>query len=180
MQTAVQDRLHQSQQAFELEPKKQRDFTGFFYRAQSWDRSRRVVAKVEVNSLGINRRFVLTHRRDLAPARLYHQYTDRGQTENYIKALKNDLAMDRLSCHRFLANQFRLLLHACAYPMWIRLRDYLWGTPWHNLQIETLRRCLLKIGARVKETSRHIWVHLASSYPEQQLFALLMQRLCPI
>ena len=96
LQAAVQDRLHQSQQAFELEQKKQRDFTGFFYRAQSWDRSRRVVAKVEVNSLGINRRFVVTNRRDLPPARLYHHYTDRGQTGNYTKALKNDLAMDRL------------------------------------------------------------------------------------
>ena len=179
LEAAVQDRLHQSQQAFALHQEKQRDFTGFFYRAQSWDRSRRVVAKVEVNSLGINRRFVVTNRRDLPPAKLYHQYTDRGQTENYIKALKNDLATDRLSCHRFLANQFRLLLHACAYQLLLRLRDYLWGTPWHNLQIETLRRCLLKIGARVKETSRRIWVHLASSYPEQQLFALLMRRLCP-
>ena len=80
---------------------------------------------------------------------------------------------------RFLANQFRLLLHACAYQLLLRLQDYLWGTPWHNLQIETLRRRLLKIGARVKETSRCIWMHLASSYPEQDLFTLLLRRLCP-
>lgn len=179
LEAAVQEQMQQSQQAFDREQEKQRDFTEFFYRAKTWDRSRRVVAKVEVNALGINRRFVITNRSDLKPAVLYNRYTDRGQTENYIKALKNDLAMDRLSCHRFLANQFRLLLHACAYQLLLRLRDYLWGTPWQNLQIETLRRRLLKIGARVKETSRRIWVHLASSYPEQHLFALLMRRLCP-
>ena len=40
---------------------------------------------------------------------------------------------------RFLANQFRLLLHALAYQMFVRLRDYLHGTPWHKLEIETLR-----------------------------------------
>lgn len=179
LEAAIQDQVDQSRQAFDREQKNQRDFTDFFYQAKTWDRSRRVVAKVEVNALGVNRRFVITNRHNFTPAQLYNRYTDRGQTENYIKALKNDLAMDRLSCHRFLANQFRLLLHACAYQLFLRLRDYLWGTPWRDLQIETLRRRLLKIGARVKETSRRIWVHLASSYPEQDLFTVLLRRLCP-
>ena len=71
--------------------------------------------------------------------------------------------MDRLSCHRFLANQFRLWLHALAYQLIVRLRDYLQGTPWQKLEVETLRRRLFKIGARV----------------QQELFSVLMQRLCP-
>ena len=87
--------------------------------------------------------------------------------------------MDRLSCHRFLANQFRLFLHALAYQMFFRLRDYLWGTPWQQLQVETLRRQLIKVGARVRETSRRIWIHLSSSYPQQRLFTLVLQRLQP-
>ena len=64
------------------------------------------------------------------------------------ESFQKDLAMDRLSCHRFLANQFRLFIHALAYVLILRLRDYLCGTPWHNLEIETLRRRLFKIGAR--------------------------------
>ena len=59
---------------------------------------------------------------------LYDHYTNRGQTENFIKAFKNHLSMDRLSCHRFLANQFRLLLHALAYQMFVRLRTEPPGT----------------------------------------------------
>ena len=51
-----------------------------------------------------------------------------------MKAFKKDLAMDRLSCHRFLANQFRLFIRALAYVLILRLRDYLCGTPWHNLE----------------------------------------------
>jgi hypothetical protein len=42
-------------------------------------------------------------------------YVLRGDVENRIKELKLELKADRLSCHRFLANQFRLLLHTAAY-----------------------------------------------------------------
>ncbi len=87
---------------------------------------------------------------------IYDHYIGRGQCETFVKAFKKDLPMDRLSGHRFLANQFRLFVHALAYVLILRLRDYLYGTHWHNLEIETLRRRLFKIGARVRETSRRI------------------------
>jgi hypothetical protein len=156
---------------------KQRQFDEFLYQAGSWDRSRRVIAKVEVDHQGDNRRFVVTNRDDLSAQSLYDHYTDRGQTENFIKAFKNHLSMDRLSCHRFLANQFRLLLHGLAYQMFVRLRDYLHGTPWQKLEIETLRRRVLKIGARIRQTTRCIWVHLSSAFPEQSLFYLVLSRI---
>ncbi len=129
LQRVVEPLLDSTRERFlELE-EKQRQFDEFLYRAHSWDRSRRVIVKVEVDQRGINRRFVVTNRDDLCSQSLYDHYTNRGQTENFIKAFKNHLSMDRLSCHRFLANQFRLLLHALAYQMFVRLRDYLHGTP---------------------------------------------------
>ena len=157
----------------------QRQFTELLYQADSWEHPRRMIAKVEVTDLGLNRRFVVTNREDLSAQDLYKHYVDRGQAENFVKAFKKDLVMDRLSCHRFLANQFRLWLHALAYQLIVRLRDYLQGTPWQKLEVETLRRRLFKIGARVQQSSRRIWIHFASSYPEQELFSVLMQRLCP-
>jgi hypothetical protein len=36
---------------------------------------------------------------------------------------------------------------------------------------------LSQIGARIRETSRHIWVHLASGYPFRDLLALILQNL---
>ncbi len=176
---AVEPLLENAVQEFERSGDKQRDFDEFPYQADSWQHPRRVIAKVEVNPAGSNRRFVVTSREDLSAADLYDHYTARGQTENYIKAFKNHLSMDRLSCHRFLANQFRLLLHATAYQMFLRLRDYLYGTPWQKLEVETLRRRILKIGARVRQTTRRIWVHLSSAYPEQDLFWLVLGRLHP-
>jgi len=178
LETAVEELVEQARKLFQSEATKQRLFAGFFYQADSWDHERRMIAKVEVHEPGLNRRFVVTNREDLSDRDLYEHYIQRGQCENYIKAFKNDLAMDRLSCHRFKANQFRLLLHALAYQLFLALRAYLKGTPWQNLQIETLRRRLLKIGARIKETSRRIWIHCSSSYPEKSTFLLVLQRIC--
>jgi len=95
----------------------------------------------------------------------------RGEAENRIKELKLDLKADRLSCHRFQANQFRLLLHTTAYCLFWLLRRHLQGTELSAAQAGTIRLKLLKIGARVNQTSRRVWLHMASSYPYQALFA---------
>lgn len=179
LERAVEPLLEEGLTQFQHSCQKQRLFDEFPYQAKSWAHERRVIAKVEVTEVGINRRFVVTNRKDLSAGQLYDHYTGRGQSENYIKAFKNHLAMDRLSCHRFLANQFRLLLHGLAYQMFLRLRDYLVGTPWHNLEVETLRRRILKIGARIRQSTRRIWVHYSSSFPEQALFWLVWDRLHP-
>jgi hypothetical protein len=178
LEVEVEGLLEQARQNFQAQGIKQRCFTEFSYQADRWNRARRMVAKVEINEVGSNRRFVVTNRTDLDAEGLYDHYIQRGQTENYIKVFKNDLAMDRLSCHRFLANQFRLLLHGLAYQLFLALRDYLEGTAWSQLEIETLRRRVLKLGARIRQTTRRIWIHCSSSYPEQQTFLLVLQRIC--
>ena len=103
----------------------QRQFTELLYQADSWEQPRPMIAKVEVTDLGLNRRFVVTNREDLSAEDLYEHYVDRGQAENFVKAFKKDLTLDRLSCHRSLPNPFRLWLHGLAYPWIVRLRDYL-------------------------------------------------------
>jgi hypothetical protein len=99
-------------------------FTGFWYQAGTWDRARWVVAKVEVNERGTNRRFVVSNRpgAELLPAATYDAYAERGDSENRNKEIKCGLAMDRLSDHRFCANYFRLYLHTLAMNLLVRLR----------------------------------------------------------
>lgn len=118
---------------------------------------------------GENPRFVVTNRH-LAPEALYHFYCQRGDPENRIKELKADLKADRLSCHHFWANQFRLLLHAAAYTLMQAMRAALAGTELACAQVSTLRLCLLKVGARICETVRQVWVHLPSAYPWASLW----------
>jgi len=135
------------------------------------------MAKVERMAQGLNQRFVLTNL-DLDPQAVYdHIYVLRGEVENRIKELKLDLRADRLSCHRFPANQFRLLLHTAAYCLFLLLRRHLEGTEFETAQVGTLRLKLLKIGARVRETKRRVWFHLASGYPYQPLFTRLLEDL---
>jgi hypothetical protein len=144
---------------------KVRVFGEFSYAAHSWSHSRRVICKAEVMSKGENPRFVVTSRGDLEPEAHYRFYCQRGDPENRIKELKCDLRADRLSCHRFWANQFRLLLHAAAYVLMQAMRTALSGTEYARAQVTTLRVRLLKVGARVRESVRRVWVQLPSAYP---------------
>jgi hypothetical protein len=156
---------------------KQRLFTAFPYQADSWKRPRRIIAKVEYTAKGLNQRFVVTNL-NRNPRFVYDEiYVLRGELENRIKELKLDIQADRLSCHRFLANQFRLLLHTAAYALFWLLRRHLRGTELETAQVNTLRIKLLKIGARLRETCRRIWVHLASGYPYGHLLATALQNL---
>jgi hypothetical protein len=169
--------LEKAQRQYQERGEKQRLFTSFSYQADSWTRPRRIIAKVEYTHLGANQRFVVTNL-SRNPQFVYDDiYVLRGDVENRIKELKLDLKADRLSCHRFLANQFRLLLHTAAYCLFWLLRHHLQGTELATAQVNTLRLKLLKIGARIRETSRRIWVHLASGYPYRDLLALVLQNL---
>ena len=117
-----------------------------------------MVYKAEALPDGPNTRFVVTTRAD-APLPLYDWYVDRGAMEGWIKDFKNACRADRLSCHRFVANQFRPFLHAAAY--WL---------------LDTLRLRLLKIGGRVREWVTHVQLRLASSHPGQALWTRLATR----
>jgi hypothetical protein len=102
-------------------------FTGFWYQAGTWPQPRWVVVKAEANDRGTNRRFVVTNRpgAELLPGPTYDEYAARGESENRNKEFKCDLAMDRLSDHRFCANYFRLYLHAAAMNLLVRLRRFI-------------------------------------------------------
>jgi hypothetical protein len=145
------------------------------YQAGSWPHARRVVYKAEALAQGPNTRFVVTTRPD-PPLALYDWYVGRGASENWIKDLKLALAADRLSDHRFWANQFRLLLHAAAYWLLDTLRRWLATTDAARLQLDTLRLRLLKIGGRVWERLGRVRLALAASHPGEPLWHHLAAR----
>ncbi len=143
------------------------------YEAGSWGRERRVVYKAEATRKGTNTRFVVTSRRGETPKDLYDWYVGRGETEGWIKDFKRALKADRLSCKRFWANQFRLLLHAAAYWLLDALRGKLIAAGTQRMQLDTLRLRLVKVGGRVRQLLTMIRMHLASSHPGQRLWRLL-------
>ena len=147
----------------------QRSFSSFRHRARSWSHQRRICYKAEHTAVGTNLRFLVTNCAGRA-SEVFAFYNDRGECENRIEEFKNGFRADRLSCHRFLANAFRLLLHGFAYNLVNLFRLVQLPQPWRSIQIETLRARLFKIGARIRQTARCIRVHLATGWPWQSLF----------
>jgi len=143
-------------------------YASFTYGARKWKHSRRVLAQAPHNSHDKTVYFMVTNRAGEAEA-VWQFYNGRGECENRIAELKNGFHADRLSCHRFLANAFRLVLHSLAYNLVNLFRQEL-PEPLRTLQIGSLRTRLLKVGARVVQTARWVWVHLASGWPYQDSF----------
>ena len=146
----------------------QRSFSSFRYRAYSWSHQRRICYKAEHTQSGTNLRFLVTNLKGRSRS-VFAFYNDRGECENRIEEFKNGFAADRLSCHRFRANAFRLLLHSFAYNL-VNLFRLQLPLSMRSAQIETLRIQLFKIGARIRKTARCIRIHLASGWPFQLLF----------
>jgi hypothetical protein len=143
------DVLEEATQEHRRTGRKARLFGEDLYGAVSWQKERRVVYKAD------------------APEELYEFYAKRGATENRIKDFKVHMKADRLSCHRFIANQFRLLLDAAAYWLMDALRRKLIGSGAARMQLDTLRVGLIKIGGRVRELMTKVRLHLASGHPGQ-------------
>ena len=125
------DQLARLQTQFDADSQPQREFVCWQYQAGSWSAPRCTIVKLEVTSEGTNRRVVLTNRAGgaLLPGGTYDEYTDRGESENRHKELKRELHGDRLSDHRFVANYFRLLMHALAYNLLVRQRQWIADPP---------------------------------------------------
>jgi Transposase DDE domain group 1 len=161
--------LARAKRRFEQTGEPVRLFSSFLYRARRWSHRRRILVKVEVNSLGTNVRCVITNRVGRA-GELFTLYQGRGETENRIDELKNELKADRLSCSRYRANAFRLQLHCLAYNLVNFIRHALRGTELAQAQASTLRLKLFKVAARIQVSTRRIWFHLSSSWPLRSVF----------
>ncbi len=98
--------------------------------------------------------------------RLFDFYEARGQAENYIKELKNQLKADRLSSHHFAANCFRLAFVALAYQLLNLFRRRLSNPQLRKAQVQTLRERLFKVGRLIKQTTRRIHtIYLGNQSP---------------
>jgi hypothetical protein len=170
--------ISSAEEAFKETGRKQRLFGELTYAAGTWDKPRRVIARIEHTDKGKNPRYVLT---SLAGdgQQLYEQtYCARGEMENRIKEQQLGLFADRTSCHDFVANQFRLLLSSLAYVLIETLRrTALAGTELAKAQASTIRLKLLKIGAWVELSVRRILIHLSESFPQRDLIESLVAHL---
>ncbi len=140
------------------------------YQARSWPHERRVIIKAQVlphfgRQPKDNPRFVVTNLKT-TPQHVYETvYCARGDAENRLKELKYGLEIDRTSCTRFWANQFRALITAAAYVLMQELRLKAKRTGCARAQVSTLRLRLLKLGAWIETSLRRVVIHLPAGAP---------------
>lgn len=162
----------------------------FDYKAGSWKRPRKVVARLEASlqpdpgadgmRQEVDIRYVVTSMQGSAQHLYEEVYCKRGQMENLIKLHKAQLASDRTSCHSATANQVRLVLHTAAFWLMHAVRSAIpEASPLARAEFATIRERLIKIGARVVERIARIRIHLPTSCPERVLFKQIALGLMP-
>ena len=161
-----------------LDGGKARLFDDVYYAAQTWSDPRRIVMKAEWLPKGPNPRFVVTNL-ETAPQELYDRfYVQRGaDSEHRIKELKLGIQADRLSCHSFRANQFRLILAQAAFVLMLQLRQAAAGTRLAQAQVQRLRTALIKGAAKVTVSTRRVLVELAAFCPFAKELKVISKRL---
>lgn len=180
LEAKVQYAERMLQDEYERSGIKQRLIDEFSYAADSWNIERRVITRLEHASLGNNPRFIVTNLEGDAVQLYERLYCARGEAENRIKEAQLDLFGTRASCHRFAANQLRLLLAALAYTLMQRLRELaLKGSELERATAATIRSRLLKIGAAIVRNTRRVRVLLASHHPLRAVFLSAARALAP-
>ena len=150
----------------------------FMYQAASWDKARRVVAKVEWHEGELFPRvgFIVTTLGGGAASVVWF-YNLRGTAEQWIKEGKNAIKWTKLSCHDFADNQVRLQLFALAYNLGNFLRRLVLPPRVKHWTLTTLREKLIKIGAKVVRHSKYVFFQMAEVAVPRKLFAAILERI---
>ena len=153
-----------------------RFYASFSYQAGSWDRKRRVVAKVEWHPGELHPRVGFIVSNLSRPAeRVVAFYNQRGKAEHYIKEGKNAIKWTRLSCWKLRDNEVRLQLHALAYNLANFIRTLALPKEVEHWSLTTLREKLVKIGAKVVRHGRYVTFQLAEVAVSRSLFQQILE-----
>ena len=149
-----------------------RYYASFGYQAQSWNKSRHVVAKVEWHPGELYPRvgFIVSNLAR-SPEGIVAFYNQRGTCEQWIKEGKNAIKWTRLSCRTFAANAVRLQLHALAYNLGNFMRTLAMPKTAEPWSLTSLREKLIKIGAKVVSHGRYVTFQMAEVAVPRQMFA---------
>jgi hypothetical protein len=153
-------------------------YKSFLYQAESWNKARRVVAKVEFHAGELFPRvgFIVTTLETDSRA-VVRFYNKRGTAEQWIKQGKQAVKMTRLSCHRFRSNEVRLCLSVIAYNLGNLWRRLVLPRRIEKWSLTSLQQRLVKTGGRLVKHARYYWLLLAESHLTRRLFGSMVRRI---
>ena len=153
-------------------------YASFLYAANTWEKERRVVAKVEWHrgELFPRVRFYVTNL-NWRSRNVVRFYNGRGTAEQWIKEGKYALNWTRLSCHGFDDNHVRLQLFALAYNLGNFLRTLVLPRSVAHWTLTTLRDKFIKIGAKVIRHARYVVFQMAEVAMPRALFTTILEKI---
>jgi hypothetical protein len=153
-------------------------YKSFLYQAESWNKARRIVAKVEFHAGELFPRvgFIVTNLETDSRA-VVRFYNKRGTAEQWIKEGKQAVKMTRLSCHRFRSNEVRLCLSVIAYNLGNLWRRLVLPRRIEKWSLSSLQQRLVKTGGRLIKHARYYWLFLAESHLTRRLFGSMVRRI---
>ena len=153
----------------------------FLYQSESWNKARRVVAKVEFHAGELFPRvgFIVTNLETDSRA-VVRFYNKRGTAEQWIKEGKQAVKMTRLSCHRFRSNEVRLWLSLIAYNLGNLWRRFVLPRRIERWSLTSLQQRLVKTGGRLIKHARYYWLLLAESHLTKRLFGAMVRRIAAL
>jgi hypothetical protein len=155
-----------------LNARRARAFGDLRYKAGSWDRERRVIARCDYTDEGLEVRYIVTNIENVVARLVYEQiYCRRALCENWIKNIK-ETHCDRMSCSQFLANAFRLLLHALAYILIYQVQERLSD----KTSVSQFQRHFVHIAVLVRENRHTVQFRFAKSYHAAKAFRACSKR----
>ena len=161
-----------------LTGKKARLFDDVYYAAKSWSEQRRIIMKAEWLEKGANPRFIVTNLEGEADKVYDSFYVQRGESsEGRIKELKRGIKADRLSCHQFIVNQFRLYVCQAAYILMLEIRQAAKGTKLEKAQVSRLRESIIKVVGKVTISIRQILIEISDCCPYKKEMSIIVKHL---
>jgi len=153
-------------------------YKSFLYQAESWNKARRVVAKVEQHTGELFPRvgFIVINWQTTSRA-VVRFYNERGTAEQWIKEGKQAVRMTRLSCHRFRSNAVRLWLSLIAYSLGNLWRRLVLPMKTDHWSLTSLQQRLVKTGGRLVNHARYYWLILAETHLTRRLFGSMVRRI---
>lgn len=173
----IDKQLRRAKGDFKRHNKPVRRYYSFDYKAKSWKYSQRVIAKIEVNSMGENIRFIVTSNRNNTPQTVYRRYCQRGTMELWIKDLKYFRA-DRMSCKSFRANMFRLFIYGATYVIAHRLKTEAFkGTEVETFTMDSFIKRVMLSAVFICEKKTFVRFSFSPHHRHMEALALALERL---
>jgi len=153
-------------------------YKDFLYQAVSWNKPRRIIAKIEQypNELFPKVGFIITNLkwRDKKVVKFYNK---RGTCEQWIKEGKYALNWTKLSCQRFVENEVRLKLFIMAYNLGNFTRTLVLPDGIKHWSLRTIQLKLIKTGGRLIKHARYYCLLLAETNITRKIFAGLLNNI---